>query len=73
MTIEEIVGIVPLKTIIKGKSEQDKQIWTIELSSTINLQTLQILQALEIRAILKEEVLLWHYEESSKTGDEETR
>ena len=70
MTIEEIVGIVPLKTIIKGKSEQDKQIWTIELSSIINPQ---ILQAREIRAILREEVLLWHYEESSKTGDEETR
>ena len=48
-------------------SEQDKETWTIELSSIIYLQTQ------EIRVPSREEVLLWHYAEYSKIGDEETQ
>ena len=67
MILEEIIDMGVFKTIIKDMSEQDKETWTIELSSIIYLQTQ------EIRVPSREEVLLWHYAEYSKIGDEETQ
>ena len=67
LILEEIIDMGVFKTIIKDMPEQDKETWTIELSSIIHLQTQ------EITVPLREEVLLWHYAEYSKIGDEETQ